>query len=253
MLALIRNVSPAMARCELTHLARVPIDIDLAVRQHATYAEHLQALGCGLIEVAAEPDLPDSVFVEDAAVVVDEVAVIARPGAILRQREVDSVARALTPYRDCVAIAPPGTLDGGDVLRIDREVYVGRSTRSNAAGIEQLGAILASFGYRVTAVELRGCLHLKSAVTQVAPQTLLINHACVARGHWPGMTFIAVDPFEPYAANALLLGTKVLHPASAHLTRARMAAAGLDVVPIEVSEIEKAEGGVTCCSILLNA
>jgi dimethylargininase len=253
MLAVIRPVSAAMVRCELTHVARVPIDIELAARQHTAYAGQLEALGCRLIEVAPAADMPDSVFVEDTAVVVDEIGVITRPGAASRQREVDSMAEALAPHRELVRIGPPGTLDGGDVLRIGRNVYVGRSARTNAAGIEQLRAALAPFDYTVTAVALRGCLHLKSAVTQVAAQTLLINDACVERSHWPAMRCIAVDPCEPHAANAVWVGETVLHPASAVATRARLERAGLDVLPIDVSEFEKAEGGVTCCSILMRA
>ncbi len=225
MYALLRPVSPAMARCELTHLARAPIDLALAQQQHARYARTLASLGCHLVELAAEPDLPDSVFVEDTAVVLDELAVLTRPGAVSRQPEVVSVAVALEKWRTCVRIEAPGTLDGGDVLRVGRGLYVGESGRSNAAGIAQLASAIAPFGYRTKSVPLHGCLHLKSAVTCVAPDTLLINDAWVDRAHWPGMRFITVAPEEPHAANSLL----------------------------DVSEIEKAEGGVTCCSVLFEA
>ena len=251
MFALVRNVSPAMNRCELTHLERVPLDVDRAVEQHAAYVGVLEQLGCRVIYADPQPDLPDAVFVEDTAVVVGELAVLTRPGAASRRPELESMARALGAYRALVAIEAPGTLDGGDVLRIGRHLYVGRSGRSNDAGIEQLAAALAPHGYRVTAVDVDGCLHLKSAVTRVGPATLLIDDACVDRAHWPGLTCIAVDPDETGAANALLVGGVVIHPASAHATRARMERAGLVVRPIDVSEIQKAEGGVTCCSVLI--
>src|SRR5512139_2225408 len=152
--ALIRSVSPAMARCELTHLARSPIDVALAERQHAAYSHALAALGCRLLELPAEPDLPDSVFVEDTTVVLDEVAVLTRPGAASRLAEVDSVAAVLALWRPCVRIEAPGTLDGGDVLRVGRDLYVGESGRSNSAGIAQLAAAVASHGYRVVPVQV---------------------------------------------------------------------------------------------------
>jgi dimethylargininase len=251
--ALIRSVSPAMARCELTHLARSPIDVALAEHQHAAYSHALATLGCRLLELPSEPDLADSVFVEDTAVALDEIAVLTRPGAASRQPEVDSVAAVLGLWRPCVRIESPGTLDGGDVLRVGRDLYVGQSGRSNAAGIAQLAAAVVPHGYRVVPVPVRGCLHLKSAVTLVAPDTLLVNDECVDRGHWPGLRFVAVAPAEPHAANALLVGDSVIHPASEVRTRERLEAAGVRVVPLDVSEVQKAEGGVTCCSVLFVA
>jgi dimethylargininase len=253
MYALIRPVSPAMARCELTHLARSPIDVALAEQQHARYARTLASLGCHLVELAAEPDLPDSVFVEDTAIVLDEIAILTRPGAVSRRPEVVSVAAALGKWRTCMRIEAPGTLDGGDVLRVGRDLYVGESGRSNAAGIAQLASASAPFGYRTTGVPLRGCLHLKSAVTCVGAETLLINDAWVDRSHWPGMRFVAVASGEPHAANSLLIGETLIHAASAPRTRERLKDAGLRVVALDVSEIEKAEGGVTCCSVLFEA
>ncbi len=252
-IALVRGVSPAMQRCELTHLAREPIDVAMAEVQHARYAQALVSLGCRLLELAAEPDLPDSVFVEDTAVVLDEVAVLTRPGAKSRQPEVASVARVLERWRPCVRVEAPGTLDGGDVLPIGRDVFVGQSGRSNSEGVRQLAAAIAPFGYRTVPVPVRGCLHLKSAVTLVGPDTLLVNDAWVDRSHWPGMAFITVAPDEPHAANALWIGDAVIFPASVPGTRARLEAAGLRVIPLDVSEIQKAEGGVTCCSVIFGA
>jgi dimethylargininase len=251
MYALIRPVSSSMARCELTHIARSPIDVEVAAEQHGRYTQALASLGCRLVELAAEPDLPDSVFVEDTVVVLDEIAVLTRPGAESRRTEVDSVATRLASLRRCLRIEAPATLDGGDVLRVGRRLFVGQSGRSNAEGIRQLAVAVASHGYKVVPVPLRGCLHLKSAVTLVGPGTLLVNDDWVDRGAWPGMRFIAVTPDEPHAANALWIGNTVVHAASAPRTRERLQAAGLQVLPVDVSEMEKAEGAVTCCSVII--
>ena len=147
----------------------------------------------------------------------------------------------------------PGTLDGGDVLRVGRRIFVGQSGRSNAEGIRQLASILAPRGYEVVPVPLRGCLHLKSAVTLVGPDTLLINDDWVDRAAWPGMRCVEVAPGEPHAANALRIGDTVMHAASGPRTRDRLEAAGLAVLPVDVSEMEKAEGAVTCCSVIIDA
>lgn len=249
--ALIRPVSAAMVRCELTHFARAPIDVAVAAEQHRRYADALASLGCRLVELGAEPDLPDSVFVEDTVVVLDEIAVLTRPGAVSRRPEVDSMARALAAWRPCTRIEAPGTLDGGDVLVVGRRMFVGQSGRSNGDGIRQLAAAAAPHGYEVVAVPLQGCLHLKSAVTLVGPDTLLINDDWVDRSAWPGMRCVEVAPGEPNAANALRIGDTVVHSASGPRTRDRLEATGLRVLSVDVSEMEKAEGAVTCCSVLL--
>lgn len=250
-LAVTRKVSSAMARCELTHLQRTPIDIALAREQHHAYEQALQALGCRIESLPEEPELADSVFVEDIALVFDEVAVLTRPGAASRRAETPSMAAALGKHRDLVRIESPGTLDGGDVLRVERALYVGSSSRSNVGGIAQLGALLLPFGYRVLPVTVRGCLHLKSAVTQVAPGELLINSRWVERSQFPGMRFIEVDEAEPQAANALMVGGDVIYPASHPRTADTLRRHGIRVHTLDMSETEKAEGGVTCCSLLL--
>jgi dimethylargininase len=252
-LAITRAVSPALARCELTHLAREPIDAARAAAQHAAYERTLAALGCRVVSLPAEPDLPDSVFVEDTAVVVDELAVITRPGAPSRRPETAAVARELVRHRPLAEITAPGTLDGGDVLRLGRRVMVGRSGRSSDAGIAQLAALLAPRGYTVESAGVSGCLHLKSAVTQVAPDAVLLNPLSVDRAVFAGWRVIEVDPGEPYAANALLIGDAVLFPSAFPRTAARLAAAGVRIVAVDVSELAKAEGAVTCCSIVLTA
>jgi len=245
-----RAVSPAIGRCELTHLARVPIDIEKACAQHRAYEEALRSLGVRIESLPVEPELPDSVFVEDAAVVLDECAVIAQPGAVSRQPETESIARALERYRKLFWIAPPATLDGGDVMSVGRTIFIGLSSRSNQAAIRQLQEILGPYDYHIAAVSLSGCLHLKSAVTPVAADTLLFNPAWVKAGDFPGFRFIEVDPSESHAANGLLIGESVVFPAAFPKTRSRLETAGIRTIEVDVSELAKAEGAVTCCSLI---
>lgn len=242
-----------MQQCELTYQTRVEIDLPLANAQHRVYEQALTELGCQVISLPAEPDLPDSVFVEDAAVVMDEVAVMTRPGAASRRQEVASVAHALAEVRPLVHISAPATLDGGDVLRLDRTLYIGVSTRSSQAGIEQLAKLLAPYEYQVEPVELVGCLHLKSAVTQVGPDLLLINRQWlprIPRGIFASFRCVDVHPQEPHAGNALMLKEGLIYPSSYPLTRHRLEQCGLNVRTVDVSEMEKAEGAVTCCSLV---
>jgi dimethylargininase len=250
LIALVRDVSSTIAHCELTHLAREPIDPDRAAAQHRAYVAALEQLGCELHWLAPEPALPDAVFVEDTAVVVDEVAVVTRPGAPSRRPETASVAAALAPYRPVATIDAPGTMDGGDVLQLGRTVFVGRSDRTNEAGIAQLARHLGAFGYDVRSVQTHGCLHLKSAITEVADGMLLANPAWIAPGVFPGQV-IPVDPAEPYAANALRVEGMVIYAAAWSRTRRRLERCGVRVLPVDVSELAKAEAGVTCCSLIL--
>jgi dimethylargininase len=253
--AITRDISASLADCELSYVARTRIDLALARQQHAGYRAALEAAGCRVVELPALEAHPDAVFVEDVAVVLDEVAILTRPGALSRRGEGASVAEVLAGFRTLRAIEPPGTLDGGDVLRLGRALYVGASARSNLAGIEQLRALVADFGYEVHAVPTRDCLHLKSAVTQVSDDTVLVNPDWVDAAEFASWRAIAVDPAEAHAANALRIGdgdeATLLHPACFPRTRERLAAAGIDVVALDVSELQKAEGALTCCSVLV--
>jgi dimethylargininase len=250
LLALTRAVPPSIVRCELTHLARAPIDVARAAAQHEAYVQTLVRLGCTVERLPDEPDNPDSAFVEDTAVVVDEVAVLARPGAESRRAEVGSVATALGHYREVGRIEAPGTLDGGDVLRVGQRVYVGLSGRTNAEGARQLAEMLAPHGYAVSTVDVRGCLHLKSAVTAVSDDTILVNPRCVDVSRFQGFRRIEVHPHEPFAANALNVDETLVCAAAAPRTRERLGAAGFAVESVDVSELAKAEAGVTCCSLI---
>jgi dimethylargininase len=251
LIALTRAVSPSLGDCELTHLARCRIDVARARAQHTRYEKCLVRLGCRLRRLPEAPNLPDAVFVEDTCIVLDEVAVITRPGVTSRRPETSSVAAALAEYRELRLIEEPGTLDGGDVLVHGRTVYVGLSTRTNQEAIRQLDGLLAPLGYRVTTLEVRGCLHLKSAVTLVAPGVVLINPAWVDAAAFTDLAVIEVDPTEPFAGNALAVGGVVLYPDGFPRTRERLERSGLDVLPVDVSELGKAEGGVTCCCVLV--
>jgi dimethylargininase len=252
-IALTRDVSPNLGRCELTHLPREMIDPGLARAQHHEYEQCLVGLGCEVRRIPPAPDFPDAVFVEDTAVVLDELAVITRPGADSRKPETVSVAESLRRFRDLSFIEAPAALDGGDVLTLGRDLFVGRSKRTDAAGIEQLRLILAPLGYAITPVTLSGCLHLKSAVTAVGNDTLLVNPAWVDPGIFAGRRVIEVDPSESFAANALLVNDTVLYPATYSKSRMRLEAHGLRVATIDMSELAKAEGGVTCCSLVFEA
>lgn len=251
-IAITRPVSPKMAECELTHFDRQPIDIALAEKQHAEYEKALERLGCKVERAFPAPELPDSVFVEDCAVVLDELAIITNPGAISRKAEIPGLTTALGPYRPLKFILAPGVLDGGDVLVIGKQIWVGVSSRSNEEAIEQMQGFVAPFGYAVDGVEVTGCLHLKSAVTQVGEGTVLLNPDWVEAAIFKNFEIIETHPEEPGAANALLVGDTVIFPSDFPLTALRLIEAGVEVLLVDNSEVIKAEGGVTCCSVIFS-
>ena len=249
-IAITRAISPRFNECELTHLARTPIDLELARKQHHQYEEALRRLGVEVLSLPSEATLPDSVFVEDTALVLDELALLTRPGADSRKAEVDSIAEALAPYRKLVRIEAPATVDGGDILRLGKSIYVGLSTRSDTNAIEQMRQALSSHGYTVSGIPVTGCLHLKSAVTQASPDTLLINPAWVGKNHFPGWKFVEVDPQEPSAANIVLTPGGAIFPAHFPKTQKKLEDAGIRLEIVPASEVAKAEGAVTCCSLI---
>ena len=248
-IAVTRPVSDALARCELTYLDRQPIDVELARAQHQEYERLLEeAAHCTIVRVPAAPELPDAVFVEDTAVVADEVAIIARPGAESRRAETAQVADMLARYRELRYIEAPGTLDGGDVLFCGRRAFVGRTSRTNDEGVGQLRRLLMPFGYSVHAVAVRGCLHLKSAATVLSENQLLVNPSWVSREEFPGVEFLSIDPAEPHAANILKAGDDYLYSPAFPRT-AEMLQRSLHLNFVDMSELAKAEGALTCCSI----
>ncbi|HEY5545907.1 MAG TPA: N(G),N(G)-dimethylarginine dimethylaminohydrolase [Gemmatimonadaceae bacterium] len=252
MIGYTRAVPSTIIRCELTHLAREPIDLGLAQAQHQQYENALRAAGVDVERLPARDDLPDSVFVEDTAVVVDEIAVVTRPGSLARRDEVESVRDALAKHRTIASIEAPATLDGGDVLVLGRDVLVGLTPRSNLSGMQQLRALLIPFGYSVRAVPVRGCLHLKSAVTRAGAQVLVANPSWVDPALMPGWEVVPVDPREPFAGNVLWLGTTTVVAEAFPRTNAALArVTDSELAAVPAGELAKAEGGVTCCSILL--
>ena len=251
MIALTRPVPDSVTDCELTHMARQPIDVGNARRQHAEYERVLRSLGCDVRQLPALNAHPDSVFIEDTALVLDECAVITRPGAESRRGEIDGVETTLRPLRRLYHIEAPGTLDGGDILKVGKRLYVGASTRSNEDGARQLADALSPHGYSVKRVPMRDCLHLKTAVSALTETVLLIDPRCVDAEHFDGVSVMHVHPDEPEGANVLVVGEVVIVPASAPRTRESLVAAGYRTIALDASELAKAEGGLTCCSLLL--
>jgi dimethylargininase len=250
-IAITRNVSPRFNECEITHIDRTPIDLDTARKQHHEYVKALTQLGCQVVELPEEADLPDSVFVEDAAFILPEVAVITRPGADSRKPETESTTRALSPYRALVHVTPPASVDGGDVLVLDKNIYIGLSTRSNMEAVNQLNSRLDKFGYKVHGVELTDCLHLKTAVTRVDDKTLLINKNWVDASHFNGFDLIEVDASEPFVANCLPVNGKIIYPTAFPNTQRKLEEKGFSIVNVNLDELAKAEGAVTCCSLII--
>ena len=252
-IALTRDVSPALAACELTFRPRESIDVPRAVAQHAAYCRRLEELGLEVLRLPADPRQPDCCFVEDTAVVLDEVAVLAHPGAPARRGEVAVVASALEQHRPLARVPWPARLDGGDVLVVGRRIFVGSSARTDAAGAQALRSIVADFGYEVVPVGVTACLHLKSAVTAIDEGAVLANPDWVDLAPLDGIDVVRVPIDEPGAANVLRVAGCVLAHAGFPRTIDLLAARGMDVRPIDVSEFLKAEAGVTCKSLVFRA
>ena len=251
--AITRTVSPRLNYCELGYLLRQTIDVAKATEQHRQYENCLRELGAHVISLPAEPAFPDSMFVEDPAVVVDEVAIMTRMGAESRRGESESLARALAPFRPLRWMKEPATLEGGDVMRVGSTLFVGLSARTNAAGIAHLRDELGPFGYRVVPVAVRGCLHLKSGVCLIGGQTVLANREWVDVAALEGLHIVDVPAEEPRAANVLTVGETVLVPSTLPLTAAMLEGLGWTVWTLDISELMKAEAGLTCSSLLFGA
>jgi dimethylargininase len=248
--AITRSVSSSLANCELSFIPRSPIDMQKARAQHRTYEELLSKLGARVVSLSEEPDLPDSMFVEDPAIVLDEVAIICPLGTATRRKEAPSLAVVLEKYRNLAHVKLPGTLEGGDVLRVGKKIFVGLTARSNPEGIRQLAVILGAHGYDLTAVPVTGCLHLKSAVTYLGRNTMLANRAWFDAKRLAGFDWVDVDPAEAHSGNALVIGDAVIFPASFPKTKARIVAKGFHVESLDISELQKAESGLTCSSLI---
>jgi dimethylargininase len=249
-MALTREVSRRISDCQLTFADRQPIDYPRAMAQHRSYCETLQALGFEVLGIPAEDSMPDCCFVEDTAVVLDELAVVARMGSAARRAESAAVEAALAPYRSTVRMDAPATLDGGDVVKVGRTLYVGISKRTNELGAEVLRLATAKHGYAAVPVEVRGCLHLKSAVSVLDDTTLIANPIWVDPKAFAGVEVLSVPSREPGAANVLRAqGHLVIHEGFPQTIEV-LAKRGHRIRTVDVSEFLKCEAGVTCKSIL---
>ena len=248
--AITRAVSPSLTACELSFIPRQPIDLAKAQAQHHAYEKLLTDLGVRVISLPAEPGLPDSMFVEDPALVLDELAIIFPLGAESRRPEAPSLAAALEPFRKLEYVRLPGTVEGGDILHVGRKLFVGLTSRSNADGIAQLRRMIAPFGYEVFGVPVTGCLHLKSAVTTLDDHTLLANRDWFDTSFFSDFDWVDVDPEEPHAGNVLTVAGATVFPASFPRTRERIQTHGYRVTTLDISELQKAESALTCSSLI---
>jgi dimethylargininase len=251
LVAITRSPGPELARCELTHLDRWPIDVGRALAQHRAYQNVLRGAGIEVLELPSDPTLPDGTFVEDTAVVLDELAVIASPAPPARRNEWPAVEAALRPFRPLVRLSPTACLEGGDVVRVGRTLYVGQGGRTSAAGLRALGNVIGPLGYSVVPVRLNGCLHLKSACCGLGGYTLLVKRACVEAGALAGLRLVDVPAEEPWGANVLALPLVTLVSAAAPRTADLLRELGHPVVVLDVSEMHKAEAGLTCMSLIM--
>ena len=248
--ALVREVPESINDCELTFLERRPIDLATARLQHAQYVALLTSLGAQVRYLPPLPKSPDSVFVEDTALVLDELAILLRPGAETRRTEVESTGDALRPFRKVMALEEPATLDGGDIIVLGRQIFVGATTRSNRSGAVALQDLVAEHGYLVRPVPITECLHLKSAATAIGDGAVVVNPAWVDPSAFGVDEVVQVDPGEPDAANAVRVGDVLIHAAEFPATRRRLEEAGYEVHSVPAGELAKAEGAVTCCSVV---
>jgi dimethylargininase len=248
--ALTRALSTRIRECELTFIDRVSIDVPRAQEQHQNYQELLRSLGIDVIEIPADHKCPDCCFIEDTALVLDEVAIITRPGSRARRREVEGVAQVVKKYRSLIRIQPPATLEGGDVLRVGRDLFVGLTTRTNRRGIEALRAAVGPYGYRVVVVPVPRALHLKSVCTAVDERVVLADSTRMNTAAFSGYTIIQVPADEWMAANVLRINGKICMHSGFRRTIDLLRKRGLEIRTVDISEFLKAEAGLTCMSVL---
>jgi dimethylargininase len=251
--AVTRKVSPNLGSCQLEFLKRSEIDVAQAAAQHRRYEACLEDLGARVLSLPALSEYPDCVFVEDPALVLDEIAIATRMGVASRRGETESLAAALAQFRPVSALREPATLEGGDVARMGKRLYVGLSRRTNAEGIRQLAELVQPLGYRVVPVAVTGCLHLKSACCSIGDDTVLMNPTLIDATPIRDCEVLRVPAEEPFASDVLRIGATVVIPASFPRTRDLLESSGFDVRPIDVSELMKAEAGVTCMSLVFDS
>ena len=251
--AFTRGVSPSIGDCKLTFMDREQLDVDVATRQHEAYTQCLKNMGVQVMPLEPLSEAPDAVFIQDTAVVVDEVAIVATMGAACRAGEVESVAEALSSHRPLRRLSPPATLEGGDVVRIGRTLYVGVSGRTNLEGIRQLSDILAPYDYEVIPVGVRGCLHLSTGCSYLGRGVMLMNPVWVDAAPFQQFEILEVPETESWAANTIAVDDTVLVVSTFERTCALVKEQGFHVVTTDISEIHKAEGALTCMSLMFDA
>ena len=248
--AVVRAPSPRLVDGQRTHVARDVIDFDCAQAQHIAYCVALRECGLAVRLLDVNREEPDGVFIEDTAIVLDQVAILCSMGTEARRREPAAIEPILAEYREVRRIELPAQIEGGDVLRIGRELLVGFSCRTNAAGIEALAGIVGPLGHKVSAVPVRGCLHLKTACTALPDGRVLVNSGWIDTAALRDRELVEVPSDEPWAANVLPTGNRVIMPSAHRRTGEQIERLGFEPLAVDLSEFAKAEGGVTCLSLV---
>lgn len=252
LVALTHIVSPLIEDCELTYLKRERVDYERAVEQHAAYCKTLERCGAKVVRLTANAAFPDSCFVEDTAIVTDDLAIVTSMGALSRRDETSGVEKEIAKYRTVERVTLPATIEGGDCLQAGKNVFIGVSCRTNREGVAELKRLLEPRGYLVTPVEVKKCLHLKTACTFLNDEILLANPRWVDLTPFKDLNIIPVPETEPWAANAIRVNGSVCLDAGATETFELVSRVHDRVEQIDVSEFRKAEGSLTCLSIIFN-
>lgn len=246
-------VSPNIGDCALTFIDREPLDWRLSIQQHGAYSDLLRKCGVIVEELTGNEVSPDCCFVEDTAIVVDELAVITSMGTHLRRRETPLIKQALSRYRETIEIKLPALIDGGDVLRMGRNVFVGQSSRTNEEGADALRQALEPFGYKVTTVLVKNCLHLKTACSALDDQTLIVNKKWVETDHFKNFKQVATPDSEPWSANVLRIGETLCLASGFPRTLDLVSQEFGNIEILDISEFQKAEAGLTCLSLIFES
>jgi len=250
LIAITHVPSPQLQQGERTYVGESTVDYALALRQHAGYRDALRTCGARVITLDVNQRLPDCVFVEDTAIVLDEVAVMMSMGAPSRRSEPAGIEPTLRAYREIERVMLPATIDGGDVVRAGHTLFVGRSPRTDAAGVDALRGIVRRLGYTVIGVPVLKCLHLKTACSALADGRLLVNRDWIDVSPLPSPALVDVPAAEPWAGDVLVIGDRVIASEAFPETAALLERRGFGVIPVAVSEFAKVEGGVTCLSLV---
>lgn len=249
--AIVRAIPNSFSHAITHNVPTAPINVELAKKQHRQYVDTLRSLGLTIVELPAQEQLPDSCFVEDTAVFLDKVALITMPGALSRRAETQSVREVLSGYATSVTeMTLPATLDGGDCMRVGPRIYVGLSARTNQDGITLLKNTFAPLGFQVISVPLTDILHLKCVVSPLGSNRILLAEGTVAPRCFEPNEIVFAPKEEQYAANCISIGNDVIMPAGFPITQRRLQWEGYKVHALDMSEIRKADGSMTCSSIL---